>query len=84
MVRDLHSGIERRIKEALIARTEVDTAISWVGAHIGIPRNTKADMTALPYSHIGWISSPYGLATEVGTQSRTMPPRYFPLHHQLA
>jgi len=37
------SGIEIRIKENLLQRSEEDTAIAWIRSYIGIPGNEKAD-----------------------------------------
>ena len=39
-------GIESRIAEALQQRSHLDTGISWVRSHIGIPGNEAADKEA--------------------------------------
>ena len=59
------SAFEKRIKLALLARknldtavpTRLDTAISWVRSHIGIPGNEKADHAKPPTGRATWAPS---------------------------
>jgi len=63
------SGIERRIKDALVSRSNHDTAICWIRSHIGIASNTAADDRASFESYLGQISGHQGIATEGGIRS---------------
>ena len=50
------SDLEAHIKQALIQRQNLDTTISWVRSHIGIPGNEAADNAADYCSHLGPVA----------------------------
>ena len=65
------SGIEIRLKNALIRRLQVPTAIAWIRSHIGVQGNARADETALLHSHLGRVSLHPSTATFEGIIAHT-------------
>ena len=66
------SGAERDIKKGLAARTArtaLDTAITWVRAHIGLSGNEKADRLARHHSMTGRLRGAINTVTPGGLRS---------------